>query len=74
MRWIVVPVITLAMLVVVPLGLRLLEAPGLPTIRRVWLQRGAAGHDGARARLGTGPGVRRPEIESDLDGRNARRP
>lgn len=43
MRWVVVPVIGLAMLVVVPLGLRLVEAPGLATIRRAWPLAGAAG-------------------------------
>ncbi|MFI5954906.1 YndJ family protein [Cryptosporangium sp. NPDC051539] len=43
MRWIVVPVIALGMLVIVPLGLRLLEAPGLGGVRRWWRPAAAAG-------------------------------
>ncbi|EXG80370.1 YndJ family protein [Cryptosporangium arvum] len=36
MRWAVVPAIALGMLVIVPVGLGLLEAPGLRTVRRWW--------------------------------------
>src|SRR4051812_29083339 len=36
MRWAVIPAIALGMLVIVPVGLGLLEAPGLRTLRWVW--------------------------------------
>ena len=36
LRWVVVPTIALGMLLVVPLGLRLLAAPGVGVLRRVW--------------------------------------
>ncbi|GAA3393649.1 YndJ family protein [Cryptosporangium minutisporangium] len=43
LRWVVVPAIALGMLLVVPLGLRLLAAPGVGVLRRVWPWAGVAG-------------------------------
>ncbi|SHN26420.1 YndJ family transporter [Cryptosporangium aurantiacum] len=43
MRWVVVPAIALGMLLVVPLGLWLLHAPGVGVLRRVWPWAGVIG-------------------------------